>query len=61
MEKRQNAVRSGTHRFQHFRFLKRTFEFLDQQFTSNNKLAELLKFDIAYNIQQENGMRLSKH
>lgn len=32
---------------------KELFEFLDQQFTSNNKLAELLKFDIAYNIQQE--------
>lgn len=31
---------------------KELFEFLDQQFTSN-KLAELLKFDIAYNIQQE--------
>jgi len=32
---------------------KELFEFLDRQFTSNNKLAELLKFDIAYNIQQE--------
>lgn len=32
---------------------KELFEFLDQQYTSNNKLAELLKFDIAYNIQQE--------
>ncbi|ENU27496.1 hypothetical protein [Acinetobacter modestus] len=32
---------------------KELFEFLDQQFTSNNKLAELLKFDIACNIQQE--------
>ncbi|WAU75811.1 poly alpha-glucosyltransferase [Acinetobacter sp. TR3] len=32
---------------------KELFEFLDRQFTSNNKLAELLKFDIACNIQQE--------
>ncbi|MCH7310949.1 poly alpha-glucosyltransferase [Acinetobacter sp. ANC 4805] len=32
---------------------KELFEFLDQQFTINNKLAELLKFDMACNIQQE--------
>lgn len=32
---------------------KELFELLDQQFASKNKLAELLKFDIAFNIQQE--------